>query len=156
ELSVVGTRTSGGQDIWVTDLVRESSERKTFDDNLQVFAVWSKGGSRLAFHREQSGIYAIDVKASGKPKLLTETHGLPTSWSRRHLLYDSEQKIYLLDLANTKKPIQVGSANGHSAGGQCSPDGNYIAFQSDSSSRPEVYIQRLPPAAGETRVSING
>src|SRR5262249_43387354 len=89
QLSVVGTRSSGGQeDIWVTDLVRESSERKTFDDTQEDSAVWSKGDSRLAFLRRDSGIYTIDVNGGGNPKLLTATHGSPTSWSSRHLLYN--------------------------------------------------------------------
>jgi Tol biopolymer transport system component len=160
QLSVVGTRPSGGQDIWVTDLVRESADRKTFADTLENFAVWSKDGSRIAFLRVQSGIYAIDVKGDGKPKLLTETPGIPTSWSDQCLLYTFPGppygKIYLLDVANGKKPIPVGSPNGYSGSGEFSPDGNYIAFHSDKSGRDQVYVQPAPPATGETPVSING
>src|SRR5262249_38895202 len=85
QLSIVGTRPTGSQDIWVTNLIRESSERKTFDDTPENFAVWSKDGSRVAFLR-MSGIYEIDVDDRGKPKLLTETPGIPLSWSRQHLL----------------------------------------------------------------------
>jgi eukaryotic-like serine/threonine-protein kinase len=155
--SVAGVRSG---DIWMTDLVRESSERKTFDDVLENSVVWSEDGSRLAFLRWKSGIYTIDVKGDGKPKLLTETQGAPTSWSGQRLLYTLppalQSKIYLLDVANVKKPIQVGSPNGGSGSGEFSPDGKYIAFHSDKSGRPEVYVQPIPPGAGETRVSVNG
>ncbi len=162
QLKVVGTHgvgTSSGLDIWVTDLVRESSERKTFDDTQEGPAVWSQDGSRLAF-RAQSGIYAVDVNGGGKPKLLTERNGVPTSWWGKRLLYNFPAtpfgKIYLLDLAGDKNPVQVGSPNGHSFEGTFSPDGKYIAFDSDSSGRYEVYVQPVPPGAGVTPVSING
>jgi len=141
----------------VTDLVRESSERKTFDLALEnSAAVWSKDGTRLAFLRARSGIYAIDVNGGGKPELLTDKEGFPTSWSGQHLLYGSNSKIYLLDVAGGKKPIQVGSPSGGSFRGEFSPDGHYIAFHTNRSGRFEVYVQPIPPGTGEKRVSING
>src|SRR5262249_58450821 len=91
----------------------------------------------------------------GTTKLLLGNHGMPTSWSGQHVLYGVE-KIYLLDLASAKEPIQVGSPNGKSFRGEFSPDGNYIAFDSDRSGRYEVYVQPIPPGTGDTRVSING
>src|SRR5262249_22965765 len=129
QLSVVGTRSQGGLDIWVTDLIRESSERKTFDDTPDMSPVWSRDGSRLAYSKGRNGIYAIDVNGGGTTKLLLGNHGMPTSWSGQHVLYGVE-KIYLLDLASAKEPIQVGSPNGKSFRGEFSPDGNYIAFDS--------------------------
>jgi len=154
QLFVVGNR-SGGQ-VWVTDLGRESSERKTFDPTMENFAVWSKDGSRLAFLRAQSGIYAIDVTGGGRAQLLTQAPGVPTSWLGQHLLYNFEGTIYLLDVAEAGRPIRVGSPNGESSAGAFSPDGNYIAFNSNGSGRYEVYLRPLPPHTGETRVSING
>jgi Tol biopolymer transport system component len=154
--SVAGIRSTGGdRNVWVTDLVRESTERKTFDNTSRDYVVWSQDGSRLAYSTP-SGIYAMDVKGGGKPSLVTETPGLPTSWSGQNLLYDFHRKMYLLDMNGAKAPVQVGSPNGESFLSEFSPDGNYIAFTSNSSGRPEVYIEPVPPAAGETRVSING
>jgi len=154
--SVSGIRRS---DVWVTDLIRGSSERKTFDEKAGAL-VWSPDGSHLAFGSPENEIYEIDLNSSGKPKRLTETRGVPTSWSRQHLLYSyppsPKGKIYLLAVAGDKKRIQVGSSVGYSAAGQFSPDGNYIAFDSDRSGRSEVYLQPIPPGVGEQRVSING
>jgi eukaryotic-like serine/threonine-protein kinase len=156
QLSVAGMRSLGGHfNVWVTDLVRESSERKTFDDTLGNAVAWSKDGSRLAFET-QSGIYALDVNGGGKPKLLTQAQGWPTSWAGQHLLYSFQQKVYLLDVTDDRKPIEVGSPNGNSFWAEFSPDGNYIAFDSYRSDRFEVYVQPIPPGSGETRVSING
>jgi len=160
ESKVVGYRLPGSQGIWVTDLVRESSERKTFDDSQgEGNSVWSKDGSRLAFRAQSGGIYTVDVNGGGR-KLLTETNGVPTSWWGQHLLYSFPAppfgKIYMLDLAGDKKPVQVGSPNGYSGEGTFSPDGNYIAFTSDRSGRYEVYVQPISAGAGDTPVSIHG
>jgi hypothetical protein len=39
---------------------------------------------------------------------------------------------------------------------QFSPDGNWIAFQSDESGQFEIYVQRFPGPGGKERVSTNG
>src|SRR5262249_43558039 len=132
QLSVAGDRL---RNIWVTDLARKSSERKTFEDISGTSAVWSKDGSRVAFLRPQRGIYTIDVKGSGKPELLIEAQGSPTSWSGKHLLYTLERKLYMVDLGGDKKPIQVTPDGISSARGEFSPDGKYIAYNSDRSGR---------------------
>jgi dipeptidyl aminopeptidase/acylaminoacyl peptidase len=40
--------------------------------------------------------------------------------------------------------------------GQFSPDGKWIAFASDESGRPEVFVQSFPDARTRTQVSIAG
>jgi hypothetical protein len=37
-----------------------------------------------------------------------------------------------------------------------SPDGRFIAFESDESGRPEVYVAPFPATGGRTRVSTGG
>jgi hypothetical protein len=64
-------------------------------------------------------------------------------------------KLYLLDVT-TKEVTQVGSAVGYSFQGEFSPDGKYLAFCSDKSGRYEIYVQPVPPGAGETQVSLGG
>jgi serine/threonine protein kinase/Tol biopolymer transport system component len=156
---LVGTRPSGGQNIWVTNLNRPSARRLTFGDALENFPVWSSDGSRVAYFRSLGGIYAADADGAGESHLLTEAYGLPTSWWGKHLLYMAPEpplsKLYLLDVT-TKEVTQVGSAYGHSFAGEFSPDGKYFAFVSDQSGRHEVYVEPVPPGAGEAQVSIGG
>jgi hypothetical protein len=40
--------------------------------------------------------------------------------------------------------------------GRFSPDGHWVAFQSDESGRPEVYIDAFPDPRGKIRISTNG
>ena len=158
---VVGTRASGGQDIWVTNLDNSFSGRLTFGDTRENFPVWSSDGSRVAYWSSLSGIYAVDADGSGKSQLLMELPGpgVPSSWSGNHLLYTFPEtpvsKLYMLDVT-TKEVTQVGSAYGHSFAGEFSPDGKSLAFCSDQSGRHEVYVRPVPPGAGETQVSLGG
>ena len=113
---VVGTRPSGVEDIWVTNLNGPSLRRLTFGDTTENFPVWSSDGSRVAYVRSLRGIYAADADGVGESQL-TETPGLPWSWSGKHLLYSFPEpplsKLYMLDVT-TKEVTQVGSAYGNS------------------------------------------
>jgi eukaryotic-like serine/threonine-protein kinase len=40
--------------------------------------------------------------------------------------------------------------------GQFSPDGHFIAYTSDESGRPEVYVQRFPPSSDKWPISSGG
>ena len=156
--SVVGTRQSGAEDIWVTNLNHPSLRRLTFGDTTENFPVWSSDGSHVAYVRSQRGIYAADADGVGESQL-TEIPGLPWSWSGKHLLYSFPEpplsKLYMLDVT-TKEVTQVGSAYGNSFSGVFSPDGNYFAFSSDKSGRHEVYVKPVTPGAEETQVSFGG
>jgi Tol biopolymer transport system component len=131
----------------------------TFGEALENFPVWSSDGSRVAYYRSLGGIYAADADGGGESQLLTEIQGLPTSWSGKHLLYTAPEpplsKLYMLDVT-TKEVTQVGSPHGHSFAGEFSPDGKYFAFCSDKTGRHEIYVQPVPPGAGETQVSLGG
>jgi serine/threonine protein kinase/Tol biopolymer transport system component len=158
ESFVVGTRPSGAEDIWMTNLNGPSLRRLTFGDTTENFPVWSSDGSRVAYLRSQRGIYAADADGVGESQL-TETPGFPWSWSGKHLLYGFPEpplsKLYMLDVT-TKEVTQVGSTYGNSLSGVFSPDGNYFAFSSDKSGRHEVYVKPVTPGAGETPVSFGG
>ena len=40
--------------------------------------------------------------------------------------------------------------------GQFSPDGRWIAFESDESGQPEIYLQPFPGPGSKVRISTNG
>jgi len=153
---VVGARASGGRDIWVTDFRRQASRRITFDDTLDSSAIWSNDGKRIAFRSMGKGLLVVDADG-GTPELLTSSEGEPSSWSPdgQYLLYDAQGKITLFELAS-RKTSTVGSPNASSSEGVFSPDGKYIAYQSNETGRNEVFVQATPPRTGRTQVSIRG
>jgi len=156
ENSVVGARATGGRDIWVTDLSRQTSRRITFDDTLDSSAIWSNDGKRIAFRSRGKGLLVVEADG-GTPELLTSSEGDLSSWSPdgQYLLYDAQGKITLFELAS-KKTSSVGSPNAASSEGVFSPDGKFIAYQSNETGRNEVFVQATPPRTGRTQVSIKG
>jgi Tol biopolymer transport system component len=53
-------------------------------------------------------------------------------------------------------PFPVARTNFDETNGQLSPDGKWVAYQSDETGRFEVYVQRFPDAGGKWPVSRNG
>jgi dipeptidyl aminopeptidase/acylaminoacyl peptidase len=66
------------------------------------------------------------------------------------------QDLWLLPLAGDKtpKPYLVTKQNAYNA--RFSPDGHWVAYVSDESGRPEVYVQSFPEISRAIRISVNG
>jgi Tol biopolymer transport system component len=58
--------------------------------------------------------------------------------------------------ADTGKPFPVAQSPFDERDGQFSPDGKWIAYQSDESGRFEVYVQPFPGPGGRERISTTG
>ena len=52
--------------------------------------------------------------------------------------------------------IDVGSPNGSSGLGRFSPDARYIAYESNETGRPEIYVRAIPPATRRIELLIDG
>ncbi len=160
-LAVRRTNASGSQNIWITDLARNSPSRLTFGTGRDTSAVWSPDEKRLAYlslAAKDGGVYILDMQDPSKRQLI-QRGVAPTSWSLdgKYLLLASPLgSMTLLPFIGDQKPIPVGSRNGRSSQGRISPDGKFIAFTSDESGQPEVEVQPMPPGAGQTKVSIGG
>ena len=156
---VAGHRFDEGEtSVWVTNLQRGTSTRLTFSGNARD-PVWSFDGMRLAFRRtsEEAGIYVMSVDGSDERRL-TDVADIPESWSRdgRYLLRESLGTVSMLTVDNPKESVQVSSSNGRARHGRFSPDSNYIAYTSDESGRPEVYVRATPPGRQREKLSIDG
>ncbi len=142
------------RNIWLYDIARGVATRFTFDQFLDTDPVWSPDGSRVAFNAIRSGPLDLYAKASnfaGQDQLLLKTsdYKFPTSWTRdgRFLLYwtlGPPTRIWALPLgggAADRQPIPVSSSQFNEAVGRFSPDGRWIAYQSDESGKTEIYVQ---------------
>jgi hypothetical protein len=64
--------------------------------------------------------------------------------------------IWALPLTDGAKPFPVVATSFEEREGQFSPDGQWIAYQSDKSGRFEIYVQRFPGPGADVLVSTNG
>lgn len=59
-------------------------------------------------------------------------------------------------MAGDRKPAVVLQTEFSESNGQLSPDGRWLAYTSNVSGRPEVYVRPLPSAAGQVKISTQG
>lgn len=160
---------NGNQDIWLLDLESGATTRFTFDPGLDFVPLWSPDGSRIVFSSNRSGVFDLYEKAATgagatKPLLATPENKFAVDWSAdgKFLLYVSNAPDTGYDLWT----LSLGSEQAHpkpfvrtpfeERDGQFSPDGRWIAYQSNESGRLEVYVQPFPGPGGRWQVSTEG
>ena len=158
--------TTGGRDIWLHDLARGTDTRFTFGPGVNEFPVWSRDGSRIAF--SALGVQARYVKASngvGAAVAVDEDPraGRIDDWSRdgRYIIEElidpkTRADIWVVPQFGDKKPFPYLNSESTEANGRLSPDGQWLAYVSDASKRPEIYVQTFPEHGGMWQISPNG
>lgn len=157
---------SGERDIWIWDIRRATLELFTKDPAGNPLVAWSPDGSQLAFGSERSGVsnvYRQSGDGSGEPELLLDSEVLqmPVSYAPDGSLLISvgvagqQRDIHLMDLRGerTLRPLIYGPANELWA--EVSPDGRWVAYDSDESGQFEVYVRPFPDAYGGSRWQLS-
>jgi len=149
--------------VWVYDLLRQNPRRLTFEgiadavimtpDSKQVTFDWSAPGAA------PDRIYQIllDGSAPMVPILPNGLEGRPSSWSSdmKYLAFESQDDIYILHVTAGKAEAFVASRFVEWYA-EFSPDGRWLAYTSDESSRHEVYVRPFPGPGGVYKVSSQG
>ncbi len=154
-------------DIWTLDLARGLLNRLTTHDAIENFPVWSPDGRRMVFGSSRDGVLNLFVRtlASGveEPLLVSGQIKDPEDWSRdgRFLLYRSVDPgtgndLWVLPMDPRGEPFPFARTSFDERAGEFSPNGRYVAYQSDESGRFEVYLQPFPGPGQKTVVSANG
>ncbi len=167
QLAFIQTDDQNG-DIWTRDMARGISTRFTSDPAFEGYPLWSPDGRRMVFSSNREGPYDLYIKGiSGasheQPLLKTANRKFATSWTADgHLLlyHDvdpiTKDDLWVLPMEGERKPsvfLRTTSDEGH---GAFSPDGKWIAYQSNESGRFEIYVQPYPATGAKWQVSKDG
>jgi Tol biopolymer transport system component len=159
---------SANVDIWLLDIARGVLSRFTSDAANDVNPVWSPDGAQIAFQSNRTGVSDLYVKsasgAGGDQVLLsTPEDKAPSDWSHdgRFLLYRNTgpktgYDLWALPTTGDRKQFPVAETEFEERDGQFSPDGKWVAYQSNESGRFEIYVQPFPGPGGKWQVSTNG
>jgi serine/threonine-protein kinase len=151
-------------DTWVWDSDRDTLRRLTFDPGFDQYAVWTHDQRHLV-HMLDGSIFWQAPDGSGRPELLAERHSVtaPYAFSKddRFLVFREDSPatghdLLMLSLADRKvQPLLNTPANELNA--EISPDGRWLAFESDESGVHEIYVRPFPDVnAGRWQVSTAG
>ena len=161
-------RIDGNQDIWTMDLSTGALQRITLHSAHEASPVWSPDSSQIIFGSDRrSGVLDLYVKKlNGAPETLlieSATDKTATDWSYdgRWIAYaDTSAKtgrdVWAWPVARGQKPIPIANSAAREPIARFSPDGRWVAFQSDESSRFEIYVQRFPNPAGRIQITTEG
>lgn len=162
-LTIMNTDT--GTDLWSIPADGGVSTRLTFGPGGKAWSVWSPDGKYIAYERPvESGGLAIVRKpadGSGNEETLLRldpsiTFAPTEGWSPdgRYITYGAFSpaqhhfQAWALPLFGDRKPFLIAPVPADQFGGGFSPDGHWVAYFSDETGRPELYVVPFPPRPG--------
>ncbi len=151
-------------DIWQFDLLRGTQTRLTSNPGTDTYPIWSPDGSQVAFASNREGVWGIyRVSGNGKeePLLKGDQQLLLTSdWSSdgKFIVYRQAHEktgldIELLPLFGDHQPRNYLATPFYESYGVVSPDGHWLAYQSNDSGHYEIYVQSFPVPGRKMPVS---
>jgi Tol biopolymer transport system component len=160
-----------GSDLYVYEFAHQSITRLTFTQQGNIEPVWTPDGKYIAYRSTRpSGLWWIRADGGGEPQLLSNVSGDAQACSfspdGKRLAYQVPNgatgldiSILPLDLSDpdhpkpgTPEPLLATNASERYAA--FSPNGRWIAYQSDESGNPEVYVRRVSDPRGKWQVSV--
>jgi predicted Ser/Thr protein kinase len=157
-------------DIWVYDLMRGTLQRIT-SQGRSATPVWTPDGKELIFeHRPpgpDAGVMSVPADGSAAPSILASHGSRPivassVSPEGKAVIgwYPLEGTLWILPLSAGSsvpaKPRSIYDSRFAKIGPQFSPDGHWVAYQSDDTGRGEIYVAAYPEAGGKTQISTDG
>jgi DNA-binding winged helix-turn-helix (wHTH) protein/Tol biopolymer transport system component len=153
---------SQNTDVWIYDLLHGSAKRFTFDPAIDRVPIWSPDAKRLVFtSSRQSNIDLFMKDADGMHEetsvVSDDFNKYPNDWSRdeRYILYTRGPDLWLVTVPELKSSLYLKAVSAI-RNGQFSPDGKWVAYASNESSKWEIYVTSFPVPRGKWQVSTGG
>ena len=158
---------NGAADIVLMDISRGTLTRLTAEDSGA--AHWSPDGTRIAFQAGRVGLldlYWKVVGSSGPDEVLfvsKEAKNL-SDWSPdgKYILFSTQSPTTARDVwalpvnGDDRKPFPVAQTPAEERNGMFSPDGKWVAYESDETGHLEVFVRPFPGPGPAVRVSTGG
>ena len=158
--------------IWIWNFARETLNRLTFEQDA-FNTVWTPDGKRIIFSAGQAGKRSLfwmsaDGGVAAEPLTKANAIQFPQSVSPdgRFLVFRQDTSaaggptdLMLLSLAGTRRatPLVPSQGSFQQRDGEISPDGRWLAYQSNESGQSEIYVRPFPEVSrGRWQVSSGG
>jgi serine/threonine-protein kinase len=155
-------------DIWVYDLPTQTRRRFTLDGASNNDPTWSPDGRQIAFagnRPTRKDLLVRNADGSGSERQLLRREGLqwPSDWTRDGFIVftdvppDEDRDIWVVKADGSEAPFPYLDTPFIEKSADVSPDGRWIAYDSNASGRFEVFVNRFPkPSSSPAIVSSAG
>jgi len=168
-------------DIWVANLVSTTFTRFSFDPSPDRLPTWTPDGRRIIWGSERGGASSIYWQAADGSGAIEQLTINPVALYPSAISPDGTRLIVRQDAptrdlmvvaidrapaqtdptrsqqAELKRPQPLVQTPAAESAADVSPDGRWVAYQSDESGRDEIYVRPFPDAnAGRWQVSTGG
>jgi serine/threonine protein kinase/Tol biopolymer transport system component len=164
-LAAYTTGTQSASDIWVLDLRRDVSTKLTLE-GVTTNPLFSRDGRFLYYRSLTANRFRIRRKplhGGGPDETLFEGGSWETAWDEtpdgKTLIVGNVTGILginALSLDGAQKLVPLLSTEFSQRSPTLSPDGRWMAYDSDESGRREVYVRRFPVTEEKWQVSTRG
>ncbi len=160
------------QDIWIWDLARATLTRLTFGGANESYPAWTPDGRRVIYSstREAGVLFAQSADGTGAAERLEATLGRTAdqtvvSPDQKRLLFRSfppsggaaSEDVASLSLDGERRVESLLNGPATERNAEVSPDGRWIAYQSNESGTFEVYVRPFPRVNdGRWQISTGG
>jgi serine/threonine protein kinase len=147
----------GPNDAWVFDLQRRTFEKVTTSPRNDDFPIWTPDGQKIVTG-SNPGLVWRPADGSGADEALTKSTYIqfPISFTpdgTKLVLVqvkgsESELSVLTLNGSREVRPLTGLNTPAYEVGGELSPDGRWLAYQSNESGQYQIYVRPFPDVAG--------
>ena len=148
-------------------MLRGAGTRLTSDHGTEHLPFWSHDGTEVLFAADRVGNWSLFVKDLRQRERALPTPGgwgaFPSDWSSdgQYIVYSTpaphtKWDIWTLALSEPSKPRPILQSEFNERSGAISSDNRWLAYLSDETGSPQIYVQPFPSGGHKVQISTRG
>jgi serine/threonine-protein kinase len=156
-IALAMVREADARDIWIWQMARQTLSRLTFDTTSEIAPLWTRDGARIVY--SSNGLFSRAADGTGAAERVGTPGGAAFGWGADGRLVTGTPgrgDIGVVEPDGQRRPLVATTTFSESAPAM-SPDGRWMAYESDESGQIEIYVRPYPDVEkGKWLISSGG